>query len=85
MVPLSIALPVLVFEVKLTQTDDALQQLALYVPIVGKALNRPVVGVQVFRNIWRGEQATEEFLAGPMLAFERAGLRPLVWHWPDLP
>lgn len=83
MVPLPAALPAIVLEVKLTQTDDALQQLALYVPVLSKALGRPVVGVQVFRNIWRRPEPTEEFLDGPLRAFERAGLRPLVWHWPD--
>lgn len=70
-----------VLECKHTWTSEAFRQLnGLYLPVVGLALARPVVGLQVCKNLVSGLSSC--VVGNLERGVELAGLgREVCWHW----
>lgn len=74
--------PILLIEAKLTQTDSATAQLiSLYLPLLRKIYNRPVVCLQVCKNL---RHLPNKFVESPREVLENPGPGVFTWHFPAL-
>lgn len=71
---------IVVFESKLTQTFDAIKQInGLYRPVVELALKKPVIGVQVCKNLVK--EGGKDLIHNPRaIPTFKPSLRVWTWH-----
>ena len=74
--------PILLIEAKLTQTDCAIAQLiSLYLPLLRKIYNRPIVCLQVCKNM---RYIPDKFVESPQELLRNPGPGVFTWHYPAL-
>lgn len=74
--------PILLIEAKLTQTESAIAQLiSLYLPLLRKIYNKPIVCLQVCKRL---RYIPPKFVESPQEVLQHPGPGMFTWHYPAL-